>query len=97
MTTNLAPDIVRWVQEGEHLFSLVLETLHRHEELHRRTEAAEGESQRLREEIVRLRHEVDVLKAERAEVAETLKVFADHVTRLASQAIDRLGHDGARR
>ncbi len=97
MTTNLAPDIVRWVQEGEHLFRLVLQTLQRHDELHRRTEAAEGESQKLREEIARLRHEVDLLKAERAEVAETLKTFADHVARLASEAVDRLGHHGAQR
>jgi uncharacterized protein YlxW (UPF0749 family) len=88
MTTDPASQMVRWVQEGERLFAQVLQGLHRAELLAR-------ENQRLREEIQTIREEVEGLKAERLEAAETLKTFAEHVTRVATLALERLGRRGA--
>jgi len=45
----------------------------------------------MRQEIEALRAELESLRAERTEVAETLKTFAEHVTRVATIGIERLG------
>jgi hypothetical protein len=37
------------------------------------------------------RAELEVLRSERMEAAETLKAIAEHVTRLATVALQRLG------
>ena len=84
MTTDPTSDVLRWVREGEHLFGRTLQTLHR-------AEALGQENERLQQEVRDLRAELDALKAERAEVAETLKTFAEHVTRVATIGIQRLG------
>lgn len=87
MSANPAPDLVRWVKEGEHLFGLVLQTLHRSREV-------EAKAEILARENDRLRAEVQDLEAQRLDTIETLKTFAEHVTRLASAAIQRLGTPG---
>lgn len=91
MPPEPAPEILRWVQEGENLFGRVLQTLHRFEETDARATRLAGENERLRTEIQDLREELADLKAERGEVVETLKTFAEHVTRVASILIQRLG------
>lgn len=85
------PEILRWVREGEHLFGRVLQALHRLEETDATATRLVEENERLRTEIEELRAELSDLKAERGEVAETLKTFAEHVTRVASILIQRLG------
>ncbi len=52
------------------------------------------ENDRLQTNVQALQAEIDALKAERAEIAETLKVFAEHVTKMAIVAIQRLGARG---
>jgi len=84
MATDPASDVVRWVQEGERLFGQALQTL-------QRAEILAKENQRLREEIQAIREELDALRAERLEAAETLKTFAEHVTQVATLALQRLG------
>lgn len=84
MATDPGADVVRWVQEGERLFGQALQTLQRAETLAK-------ENQRLREEVRVMRVELDALRAERLEAAETLKTFAEHVTQLATLALQRLG------
>ena len=91
MPPEPAPEILRWVQEGEDLFGRVLQTLHRFEETDTRAMGLAEENERLRTEIQDLRAELADLKAERGEVVETLKTFAEHVTRVASILIQRLG------
>lgn len=86
-----APEILRWVQEGEALFGRVLQTLHRFEETDATVKRLSGENERLRKEIQALREELAELSAERGEVADTLKTFAEHVTRVATVLIQRLG------
>jgi uncharacterized protein YoxC len=84
MAMDPTPDVLRWVREGEYLFGQVLQSL-------QQTDLLARENERLREEVQALREQLDALKAERAEVAETLKTFAEHVTRVATIGIQRLG------
>jgi cell division protein FtsB len=81
---SLAPDVVRWVQEGERLFGRALQALQQVEQL-------AAENQQLREELQAMRAEMDRLRAERVEAAESLRAIAEHVTRLATVALQRLG------
>jgi uncharacterized protein YlxW (UPF0749 family) len=91
MSGELAPELVRWVQEGGVLFARALQTLHQVEESDTKARILAAENDRLQENVRTLQAEVDALKAERAEIAETLKVFAEHVTKIAIIAIERLG------
>ncbi len=84
MTTDPASDVLRWVREGEQLFGQALQHLHR-------TDALARENQRLQEELTEARAELQQLRAERVEAAETLRGFAEHVTKLATLALQRLG------
>jgi regulator of replication initiation timing len=95
MALDIAPDMIRWVQEGQNLFAHVLQTLHRHQEVEIRAETLAHENRRLREENEALREELDALKAERLEVVDTLKTFAEQVTRVATAGIQRLGAQAA--
>lgn len=84
MTTDPEPEVLRWVQEGERLFGQVLLTLQRCREAQARADALEKENQQLRDEV-------HALRADRLEAAATVKAFAEHVTQLATLALQRLG------
>jgi predicted nuclease with TOPRIM domain len=84
MTSEPAADVVRWVQEGERLFGRTLQTLHRYQEI-------EEKAEKLAVENARLEAEIQQLRTERLEAAESLKAIAEHVTRLATVALQRLG------
>ena len=82
------------MKEGEHLFRLTLESLQGAAALGLKVEELSQEARRLRDENDTLRRELDLLRAERLEVADTFKAFAEHVTRLATLALHRLGNPG---
>lgn len=84
MTSDPTADVVRWVQEGERLFTQTLQRLHEVERL-------AAENARLQAQMEILRGELDRLRAERIDAAETLKAIAEQVTRLATVALQRLG------
>ena len=94
MTADPASDLVRWVRDGEQLFRLTLESLQGAAATRDRLETLIQENARLRQEAEVLRRELDLLRAERLEVADTFKAFAEHVTRLATLALQRLGTPG---
>ena len=94
MTVDPASDVIRWVKEGEHLFRLTLGRLQAMAELEARVDALAGENGHLRETNQALRRELDLLRGERLEAAESFKALAEHVTQLATVAIQRLGHAG---
>lgn len=81
---SAAPDVLRWVEEGERLFGHTLRAL-------QQCERVSAENRRLREELAAVREEVARLRAERIEAAESLRTIAEHVTRLATAALQRLG------
>lgn len=94
MTADPASELVRWVKDGEHLFRLTLESLQGAAASRDKLEALAQENAQLRQEAEVLRRELDLLRAERLEVADTFKAFAEHVTRLATLALQRLGTPG---
>jgi hypothetical protein len=91
MTAPPGPDLIGWVRAGEHLFGAVLRRLQEHESDRARADQLERENRQLQEEIKTIREELAAYRAERVEVADALRVFAEHVTQLAALAIGRLG------
>ena len=85
------PELLTWVREGERLFGAVVGVLQQHEPLQARVTTLERETEQLREALELARAELEVLRSERLEAAETLKAIAEHVTRLATVALQRLG------
>jgi len=85
------PDLIGWVHEGERLFGAVLLTLQDYEQQRTRADRLEQENRQLREQIQIISEELAGFRAERIEEAETLKTFAEHVTRLATVTLQRLG------
>lgn len=84
-------ELLTWVREGERLFGAVVGVLQQHDPLQARVASLERENQALREELQAARTELAALRSERLEAAETLKAIAEHVTRLATVALQRLG------
>jgi hypothetical protein len=85
------PELLTWVREGERLFGAVVGVLQQHEPLQVRVTTLERETEQLRKALELARAELEVLRSERLEAAETLKAIAEHVTRLATVALQRLG------
>jgi chromosome segregation ATPase len=84
-------ELLTWVREGERLFGAVVGVLQQHESLQARVTTLEQENRQLREGLQAARAELEILRSERIEAAETLKAIAEHVTRLATVALQRLG------
>jgi predicted nucleic acid-binding Zn-ribbon protein len=91
MASDPRAEVVRWVQEGEQLFTRTLQTLHRCRETEERADRLAIENQRLQADLGVIRVELERLRAERIDAAETLKAIAEQVTRLATVALQRLG------
>jgi hypothetical protein len=83
MTPDAASDVVRWVRDGEKLFGRALQILQGADYLAQ-------ENRRLRAQLEVAREELERLRSERVEAAESLKAIAEQVTRLASAALERL-------
>lgn len=84
-------ELLTWVREGERLFGSVVGVLQQQEPLQAKVTKLEQENWQLREELQVIRAELERFRAERVEAAETLKAFAEHVTLLATVALQRLG------
>jgi predicted nuclease with TOPRIM domain len=90
MTAEPASDLIGWVRQGERIFGQVLQSLRRCSEIEAAAQRLAQENQRLQEEIEATREELHQLRAERLEAAESLKTIAEHVTQLATAALQRL-------
>jgi IS1 family transposase len=81
--------LARWLEDGQRLFRVCLETLEGSVRLQARSQTLERENGMLREEVARLRHRVDVLETERAEMIAAVNDLAGHVTQAVDQILQR--------
>ncbi len=89
MTANSAPELARWLADGQRLFGVCLETLENFERVHSRNQTLESENEMLREEITRLRHKVDVLETDRSEMVAAFNDLAGHVTQVVDHILQK--------
>jgi hypothetical protein len=89
MTEHSAPELARWLADGQRLFRVCLETLEGSERLQARSQTLESENEILREEVARLRHKVDVLETDRAEMVAAFNDLAGHVTQVVDHILQK--------
>jgi hypothetical protein len=89
MTANSAPELARWLAEGQRFFGVCLETLEQSARLQARNQTLESENQMLREEVARLRHKVDVLQTDRSEMVAAFNDLAGHVTQVVDHILQK--------
>jgi IS1 family transposase len=89
MTANSAPELARWLTDGQRLFGVCLETLENFERIHSRNQTLESENEMLREEVARLRHKVDVIQADRSEMVAAFNDLAGHVTQVVDHILQK--------
>jgi hypothetical protein len=89
MTENSAPELARWLVDGQRLFGVCLETLEQAGRLQARNQTLESENEMLREEVARLRHRMDVLQADRAEMVAAFNDLAGHVTQVVDHILQK--------
>lgn len=89
MTENSAPELARWLTDGQRLFGVCLETLESFERVHSRNQTLESENQMLREEVARLRHKVDVIQADKTEMVAAFNDLAGHVTQVVDHILQK--------
>jgi hypothetical protein len=88
MTAN-SPELARWLADGQRLFGVCLETLENSERLETRNQTLESENEMLREELARLRHKVDMLQTDRAEMVAAFNDLAGHVTQVVDHILQK--------
>ncbi|MGH7368455.1 MAG: nickel-binding protein [Candidatus Rokuibacteriota bacterium] len=89
MTANSASELARWLSDGQRLFGVCLETIENSERLQTRNGTLESENDMLREEVARLRHQVDVLQADRSEMVAAFNDLAGHVTQVVDHIVQK--------
>ncbi|HEY7652095.1 MAG TPA: nickel-binding protein [Methylomirabilota bacterium] len=89
MTANSAPELARWLTDGQRLFGVCLETLENSERLQARNQTLESENEMLREEVARLRQKVDLLQADRSEMVAAFNDLAGHVTQVVDHILQK--------
>jgi hypothetical protein len=82
MTANSASELTQWLSDGQRLFGVCLETIESCARL-------QSENDMLREEVARLRHRVDLLQADRAEMVAAFNDLAGHVTQVVDHIIQK--------
>ena len=89
MTTYSAPELARWLTDGQRLFGVCLEALEGFERVQARNQTLEGENEILREEVARLRQRVDALQADRSEMVAAFNDLAGHVTQVVDHILQK--------
>lgn len=84
-----SPELMRWLADGQRFFALCLESVESSERLQERTLTLESENSMLREEITRLRHKVDMLQTERADMVAAFNDLAGHVTQVVDHILQK--------
>lgn len=89
MTADSAPELARWLADGQRLFGVCLETLESFERMRARNNTLESENEMLREELARLRHKADVLQTDRADMVAAFNDLAGHVTQVVDHILQK--------
>ncbi|MGH7399614.1 MAG: nickel-binding protein [Candidatus Rokuibacteriota bacterium] len=89
MTANSSVELARWLADGQRFFGLCLEMIESAERLQSRNQTLEGENEMLREEVARLRHRVDALQSDRAEMVAAFNDLAGHVTQVVDHILQK--------
>lgn len=89
MTEHSAPELARWLADGQRFFSMCLETLEQSDHLQMRNQTLESENEMLREEVARLRHKVNTLEADRSEMVAAFNDLAGHVTQVVDHILQK--------
>jgi len=89
MTDSAPPELARWLSEGQRFFSLCLELVEKTNRLHAKTSTLEAENEMLREEVARLRHKMDLLQTERADMVAAFNDLAGHVTQVVDHILQK--------
>jgi hypothetical protein len=87
--TDSAPELARWLADGQRFFSLCLELLEQSNRLQAKTHTLEAENEMLREEVARLRHRVDLLQTERVDMVVVFNDLAGHVTQVVDHILQK--------
>jgi predicted transcriptional regulator len=89
MAENSAPELARWLADGQRFFRLCVETLENADHLRARNQTLESENEMLREEVARLRHQVDLLQRDRSEMVAAFNDLAGHVTQVMDHILQK--------
>jgi regulator of replication initiation timing len=89
MTESSAPDLIRWLADGQRFFNMCLNTLEQVDRLHARNHTLEAENEMLREELARLRQRVDILQTDRSEMVAAFNDLAGHVTQVVDHILQK--------
>jgi len=89
MTDSAPPELARWLADGQRFFSLCLELVEKANRLQAKAATLEAENEMLREEVARLRHKVDLLQTERADMVAVFNDLAGHVTQVVDHILQK--------
>ena len=89
MADSAAPELTRWLADGQRFFGLCLELLEKSNRLQARAHTLETENEMLREEVARLRHKIDLLQTERADMVAAFNDLAGHVTQVVDHILQK--------
>jgi Protein of unknown function (DUF4242) len=89
MADSAAPGLARWLADGQRFFGLCLELLEKSNRLQARAHTLETENEMLREEVTRLRHKIDLLQTERADMVAAFNDLAGHVTQVVDHILQK--------
>ena len=80
MVSNISAEIARWFENTKHLVDRLAESAQRQEQLEVKDATLERDNEQLRGELDELRNEIQLLRIERASVAEILRSIADDLS-----------------
>ena len=89
MADSAAPELARWLADGQRFFGLCLELLEKSNRSQMKAQTLEAENEILREEVARLRHRVDLLQTERADMVAAFNDLAGHVTQVVDHILQK--------
>ena len=86
MNSDAARDIARWFEEGQRVFRAWVERIER---LERLQGTLERDREELRQTIIQLQHDNEILRAQREELLAAFDALAGNVTQVVDEVLER--------